>query len=205
MNGQIVRKHPGGVAAWIKWIKWWLVVMLIGGVMTLPIIVFIQFTESPSVEVIELKKKTSTIESNNYSISELNNAEITLKNYDFLDSIAFNIVGPFSFYGMIFSLLITWQLYLIFKRLELARPFHKEIPRRIQFIGVILIAISAVTLLRVYYMDRVINNLTHQTYKINYKLYAGDMNSFKVGILVLIIAVIYKQGCTLQQEQDLTI
>ncbi len=205
MDSQIIRKHPGGVNAWIKWIKWWLILMLVGGLFMLPITFLFKFFTNPIVEVVKLKQEPAITQIGNYTVKGLSSTELTLEKYNLIDSILFNSMGLASLYDVIFSLIIVWQLYLIFKRLELARPFHQEIPKRIKFIGIVLISISVFTFLRVYYMDHVINELTLNTYKVNYNLYAGDMNSFKVGILVLIIAIIYKQGCRLQQDQDLTI
>ena len=130
MNSQIIRKHPGGVVAWIKWIKWWLLVVLIGSVMMLPLSVFLQLYDNPIVDVIQVKNKIILSETTNYVINGSNSGEFKLLTYSFLDSIIFNTVGPTSLFPALFSFLIVLQLYLIFKKLEIDRPFHKEIPRR---------------------------------------------------------------------------
>ncbi len=205
MNSQIVRKHPGGVVAWIKWIKWWLIVVLLASAIILPLSFFLQLFDNPVVDVVQVKNKISLSETSNYVINGSNTGELELLNYNFLNSIIFNTVGPTSLFPALFSFLIALQLFLIFKKLEIHRAFYQEISKRIQYIGIILITISITTLLRVYYMDNIVSKLTQHTFKVNYKLYNGDINSFKVGILVLIIAAIYKRGCSLQQEQDLTI
>lgn len=205
MDSQKFRKHPGGIASWIKWVKWWVMLVLFGSAVMVPFSIFLQFNDHPIIDVVQLKNKSSLIETSNYLISGANMGELKMLKYNFFDSIVCYTFSPTSLFASLFSFLIAWQLYLIFKKLEMARPFHKDIPKRIQYIGIILIAISIISFLRVFYMDYIVSDLTDHTFKVNFKLYVGDINSFKVGILVLIIAAIYKQGFKLQQDQDLTI
>lgn len=205
MNTQKFRKHPGGAFSLVKWIKWWIIAALLFSVIAIPFSLFIQFNLGPEVEVIKIGSKTVLKETPYYVLEGGDATKITLPNTNILNIIIFDTNYPMPFFSALFSLIIVWQLYLIFKRLEIDRPFHKEIPKRIKYIGILLIISSLFTFLRIYYMDIVIRNLTDNVYRINYKFHYGDISSIKIGVLVLVIAAIYKQGCRLQHEQDLTI
>lgn len=201
------RMHKGGIYAWLKWIKLWVAYGFYAGLILLPFSIFMQFEADPIANVVCLKYKEQATSFGNYNLLGTNKDVIAIKSANGLDKLVFGVIDDefLSFFNLIFYVLILFQLHLVFKKLEINKPFHPAIAKRLNYIGLILMSSTVIVFLRVWYMDSVVGNLTDHLYRLDYKVYLVHANEFKLGILILIIAYIYKYGCFLQQEQDLTI
>jgi hypothetical protein len=201
------RKHPGGIYSWLKWVKVWVSYSFYASLILVPFSIFLQFDGQPVANVVKLDTKSLVSENRAYTIIDTSKEILEIKNATWFDKFVFGVVEDqfLSFFNLIFYSLTLLQLFLIFKKLELSKPFHLDIAKRLNYIGFILIGFTAVVLLRVWYMDEVIKNLTLNHYRLDYQFYFAKINEFKLGILILIIAAVYKNGCILQNEQDLTI
>ena len=207
MTGFKYRMHGGGITALLKWIKLWVAYGFYGGLILIPFSIFMQFEGNPRANVICLKSKTEIITHNTYSLLGSQKDVLEIKAANWLDKVVFGALDDdfLSFFSYFFYFLVLLQLHLIFKKMEISKPFHPVIAKRLRYIGFILISSSIFLVLRIWYMDSVITTLTAHFYRLDYKVYYAHVNEFKLGILILIIAYIYKYGCYLQQEQDLTI
>lgn len=207
MTGFKYRIHGGGIIAWLKWIKLWVAYGFYAGLIFIPFSIFMQFESNPVANVVNLKAKAKIIGHSAYNLLGTNKSVLEIKTANWLDKLLFGALDDdfLSFFNFSFYVLVLLQLHLILKKLEIAKPFHPIIAKRLRCIGLILIGSSFVILLRSWYMDSVIVELTDHFYRLDYKVYLAHVNEFKLGILILIVAYIYKYGCYLQQEKDLTI
>lgn len=101
------------------------------------------------------------------------------------------------FYGA-----LSFLFYRIIAATEIESPFSDKNIKRIFWIGYILILYDAFMVLRFLVLSNYVDTISNRGFR-----YDGlePLVYFKVGILVIILAMIYRRGVAIQREQELTI
>lgn len=114
-----------------------------------------------------------------------------------------NIPGlEFSIPYWIFYCSLCFLFYRILASIEIESPFSDKNIKRIFWIGYILILYDAFTVIRFIILSIFVQDVTDKTYHYDG---LGPLVYFKVGILVIILAMIYRRGVSMQREQELTV
>lgn len=114
----------------------------------------------------------------------------------------------FSVYSFILSIAIlkAWLFYILIMlmhRMDLSRPFNSHVSAQISKISYYTLLIGVTGLIA----GLVSNNLIHHGYNIEgVQQYWSDSQAFiLMGAIVYVIAVIFKKGVELQNDNDLTV
>ncbi len=100
---------------------------------------------------------------------------------------------------------VIHQLRLIFRTLQAQTPFTLENARRIQTIGFILIGGSFLQALAGFLVGLLMmNNIVIPGVELNVKS-DFHMNTIFIGLVILVLAEIFRHGAALQEEQNLTV
>jgi hypothetical protein len=97
---------------------------------------------------------------------------------------------------------LCFLFYRILASTEIESPFSDKNIKRIFWIGYILILYDAFTVIRFIILSIFVQDVTDKTYHYDG---LGPLVYFKVGILVIILAMIYRRGVSMQREQELTV
>lgn len=116
----------------------------------------------------------------------------------FLNIAGFELSIPYQ----IFYCLLCFLFYRIVAATEIESPFSDKNIKRIFWIGYILILYDVFTVIRYIILSIFVENVTSKTYHYDG---LGPLVYFKVGILVIILAMIYRRGVALQREHELTV
>ena len=96
-----------------------------------------------------------------------------------------------------------YQLSLILKSVEKDKPFEVNNARRLTIMGVLLIAFSIVFRIGDYViLQSALNAVDIPNMTINYTF---DKNGLLMGLLLFILAGVFKHGSYLQEEYDTTL
>lgn len=118
--------------------------------------------------------------------------------FGFVNIPAFELSIPY----WIFYSVVCFLLHRIISSTYLESPFsHKNI-KRVLWIGYTLILYDVFTIARFFLLSIYVEELTNNQFRYDG---LGPLIYFKVGILVIVIAMIYRRGVALQHEQELTI
>ncbi len=118
--------------------------------------------------------------------------------FGFLNIAGFELSIPY----LIFYSLLCFLFYRIVAATEIESPFSDRNIKRIFWIGYILILYDVFIILRSGILTYYVENITDKAFG-NDGL--GTLVYFKVGILVIILAMIYRRGVAMQREQELTV
>lgn len=99
--------------------------------------------------------------------------------------------------------LITYLLFRFIHDLSLERPYHLANHKRLIIIGIVLIVWDFIRFNRDHLMlNRLVQDLTEGQFRYDFP---GDYYKVGLGVMVIIGAMIYKRGISLQQEAELVI
>ena len=116
--------------------------------------------------------------------------------FDF-GSVELSVINLFCF------TLITYLLFRFIHDLSLDRPYHLANHKRLIVIGIVLIAWDFIRFNRDHLiLNRLVHNLTEGQFQYDFP---GAYYKVGLGIMVIIGAMIYKRGISLQQESELVI
>lgn len=118
--------------------------------------------------------------------------------------LSFLNIGGFEFSPpyLIFHVIICFLLYRIVASLSMEGPFIDKNIQRIFWIGYSMIIYDVFMLIRNVWMGLYVERLTGNVYQ--YDNFTQLM-FLKFGIVVIIIAMVYRRGVAIQREQELTI
>lgn len=94
------------------------------------------------------------------------------------------------------------MFYRIIASTEIESPFSDKNIKRIFWIGYILILYDVFVVIRYIILSIFVQDITDKTYRYDG---LGPLVYFKIGILVIILAMIYRRGVVMQREQELTV
>jgi hypothetical protein len=118
--------------------------------------------------------------------------------FGFLTIAGFELSVPY----LVFYCLLCFLFYRIVAATEIESPFSDKNIKRIFWIGYILILYDAFVVLRSAILSNYVENITDKIFRFDG---LGPLVYFKIGILVIILAMIYRRGVSLQREQELTV
>ncbi|MBX2964890.1 MAG: DUF2975 domain-containing protein [Cyclobacteriaceae bacterium] len=99
--------------------------------------------------------------------------------------------------------LVTYLLFRFIHDLSLERPYHLANHKRLIVIGIVLIVWDFIRFNRDHLiLNRVVHNLTEGQFRYDFP---GEYYKVGLGVMVIIGAMIYKRGISLQQESELVI
>ncbi|MBC8051847.1 MAG: DUF2975 domain-containing protein [Sphingobacteriaceae bacterium] len=161
------------------------------------------WSESRSVEVVSKKTHSKIFDSNEGKIRRVKESGYySFKTRNIFDRIFMNKKGYPDILTCIITLAIMWQAFKVFEALKLEAPFLRETASRIKKLGILIITAWVTGLIKNSYTRSSIWELTNEQYHFD----APDsVYSLGLGIIMLIIAAVYKRGCELQEDRDLTV
>lgn len=123
-----------------------------------------------------------------------------------------NFILGFRVYLLLFFyLIITFYSTKIFKTLKNDLIFQPEISNYLNIIGVIIMLMELFKILSYQFFDKKLiallklrNDKIFDDFSLN-NIFNLSLMPFIIGMLFLLLALIFKRGCYLQQENDLTI
>lgn len=118
--------------------------------------------------------------------------------FGFLNIPGFEVSIPY----WIFYCSLCFLFYRIIASTEIESPFSNKNIKRIFWIGYILILYDVFVIVRFGILSNYVENLTNKIFVYDG---LGPLVYFKVGILVIILAMIYRRGVSMQREQELTV
>lgn len=121
-----------------------------------------------------------------------------------LEFIFFNH-GKYNIITALINLAGVFQLLRIFRILDEFASFSFSIAKNIKILGQIYIVGFVLELFRIVYSVFTIRHLTHGIYKFEMLSASNYFSSFFAGLILLVVAAIYKKACYLQEEQELTV
>ncbi len=99
--------------------------------------------------------------------------------------------------------LITYLLFRFIHDLSLDRPYHLANHKRLIIIGIVLIVWDLIRFHRDHFiLNRLVHDLTEGQFHYDFP---GAYYKVGLGVMVIIGAMIYKRGISLQQESELVI
>ncbi len=209
MDNQKFRKHPGGVYSGVKVIKVLLLFGLLFSAISAMVALVIMFSENISANVVtRVSEATTAAVKNAFELTNLRTiSALNFEPRNVLEWFFLPRLSDFDFHISLLTLIITWQLYRIFKEINLANPFYESISKRLTVVYLIIFYGFIFSILRYAYFMYIIRDLTDNAYNLNAKDYISTASYFSVGtwIIVYLFAYVYKKGVLLQKEQDLTI
>lgn len=114
-----------------------------------------------------------------------------------------NIPGfEFSISYWVFYCVLCFLFYRIISSISIKTPFSDHNISRIFWIGYTLILYDLFVVIRYIILSLFVEEITHDAFRYDG---LGPLLYFKIGILIIIIAMIYKKGVAMQREQELTI
>ncbi|MGE5551284.1 MAG: DUF2975 domain-containing protein [Bacteroidota bacterium] len=121
-----------------------------------------------------------------------------------IEAILFGFLG-FILLALVVFQAVIYQMRRIFATLKRGTPFTMENARRIRIIGLVIIGGSLLQSLAtsgVGYL--MMQNIIIEGVELHAKLGAGA-SSILIGLVILILAEIFRYGASLQEDQDLTV
>lgn len=116
----------------------------------------------------------------------------------FLNIPGFELSVPYQ----IFYCALCFLFYRIIASIEIESPFSDKNTKRISWIGYSLILYDVFVVVRSVVLSYYVENITNKAFRYDG---FGPLVYFKVGILVIILAMIYRRGVSMQREQELTV
>ena len=188
-------------------IIWWIEWILCSAILSVLLIVSIVKNElNLSVPVTFASVDYKKIGSQDNSIPgahlELTNGNISFPIHTDLPNILLLITGFALFFSVV--ILITYQLKLIFSSFVQQQPFHERNIPRIRKIGIILIIFSFLQFLFRIVLTQFL--ITHFKWEDGIVLtYSFNISCLITGVILIIIAEIFKLGSSLEEESKLTV
>lgn len=103
------------------------------------------------------------------------------------------------------GLLVLYQLRKIFATLAGETPFTGENVRRIRIIGIAVVTGSLLSTIVHFMIGLYISNIVHLPGLELYANFKVDISGIFLGVVVIILAEVFRYGASLQEEQDLTV
>lgn len=118
--------------------------------------------------------------------------------FGFLHIPGFELSVPY----IIFYCVLCFLFYRIIASIEIESPFSDKNIKRIFWIGYVLILYDVFVIIRSGILSYYVEQLTDKAFRYEG---LGPLVYFKVGILVIVLAMIYRRGVSMQHEQELTV
>lgn len=200
-------------------VKAFLLLNIFSGVFMLTIllgaVLFDSFTHSFAKTEVVLDVRKSGPDTTRLNVTELSAYDFKQSNTGDLAMMMpwySQLFVPFGFFNIpafelsipywIFYSSLCFLFYRIINSTSIESPFsHKNI-KRVFWVGYILIIYDTFTVIRFISLSIFVKNATNQTYFYDG---LGPLIYFKIGILVIILAMIYRRGVAMQREQELTV
>lgn len=106
--------------------------------------------------------------------------------------------------NLLFMLAFTFTLFQIFRSISYSEPFAIKTLKQINIISIILIVWGIILLIRNAYLDYYLRDFSNNTFGF-YTLFTTPSSLIQTGIVVFIIANVYKRGIAFQQDSTLTV
>lgn len=111
---------------------------------------------------------------------------------------------------VLYSMLTGMLLYHILTDMSLASPFTEKNARRIRWLGLLMIGIDLYQYVAFRYLLSIVPNFQAPSLRGNVWQYltldpAGETGAWKFGLVLLVIAAVYKRGVIMAQEAELTV
>ena len=111
----------------------------------------------------------------------------------------------FAFFMLGFATAIVYQLRRIFANLKAGQPFIPENARRIRAIGLLVILACLVQSFLGFGLGTILaKNLAIEGVTIRPQLNFG-LDGFLIGLVILVLAEVFRYGAALQEDRDLTV
>lgn len=205
---RISRNHPGGILARIKWLRWILGYGLLTSLLLFIFSVFILFTQEPLTIPIKLYEKGVEglrIEEQFGLLPGLK-GDLLVDAPTVWDRILLNHpTNPVGWAGALFRLMICWFLLRILNELDVQNPFRFSISKFINKIAIILFMFPLFMMIRMAYSFVVISRLDANGMPDTDLLLSGFSGYMLLALMLTVIAYVYRIGCRIQADQELTI
>lgn len=187
----------------LKAVKVVLWISLIGFGLTLFNTTGLVFTSNDMFAAVKLKKsETITI---NKGELKANSGVFAFKSKNVVDRLIFkHVYGYHDFVQSLFTFITCFVLLITVNGVDLSNPFNFIIAKRICLIGILYILYGLISIGAGFYVTTRIEAITNQLTG-NYTNFRDDLSNIKVGVFILIFALIYRIGITFQEENRLTI
>lgn len=164
------------------------------------------FVDKLSVPVYTLSKESKVFE-DLYTLKPLKNISLLQIHHPNLVDFLFLNFGltKNSLISLSISLLVIIQLIKIFKSLDVFALFSFQLAAHIKTLGKIYILSFALTVLQLFYITYKVKDVVGKGFKLESSLINNSFSSLFVGLILLVIAAIYKKACLIQEEQQLTV
>lgn len=208
MDSNKFRKHPGGVKSVFSFINLFLLLGIIAQSILVVMAIVSMGDDDISLEVTAAVSKSPAPAIGGLPVEALRT--ILLLNFEprnILEWLLLPRFGGFDVYTGLISIVVTWQLYCVFKKINLKKPFHTEVLSRMTIIHRLILIGIFCGVLRYAYLLSVVKHIGKGDYILAGNPFLSPIGYFTGGtwIIVYLFAQVYKKGVVLQQEQELTI
>lgn len=100
------------------------------------------------------------------------------------------------------GLMVLWHFHKIFAEIKLDLPFKTTVVKHLQILAFIFIIADILDFIHYFILDKLIND-SIQNQQIHYLTEKGS--GILTGLIILIIAVVYKRGLEIYEENSLTV
>lgn len=128
---------------------------------------------------------------------------------NYLYSVAVASNSPLGYYTMTatlvflsLGLIVLWNFKKIFTDVKLNNPFKQPVIKRLNLLAAVFIASDILGIIHYFTLDLLI---THSLHTPRLKLMTESGNGILIGLIIIIIAVIYKRGLEAYHENSLTV
>jgi hypothetical protein len=103
---------------------------------------------------------------------------------------------------MIFGVLILWTFKKIFTEISIDQPFKSRVVKDLQLLGFLFILSEILGFIHYFILGKLINSSLsiHGLHQVSQK-----GSSLLIGFIILVIAIVYKRGLEISEENSLTV
>jgi len=202
LNTLKLRKHPGGLRGFITTFRILFFLALVLGAVNVVASFMMTCKSERFVSVTSRKEVSEQTVKNGELIKIKNSAVYRFKPQKVAHWLLFDPKISQNIFSSLFTLAIVWYAFKIFEALKLDNPFVPKVAGYMTTLGWVIIMAAIFNILRNGYLHFAVKELTEKGYK-----FSGSDSGYSLGlgIIILIIAQVFKKGCELQEDKDLTI
>lgn len=208
ISSVIFRKHPGGLQARIKWVRWILGYGLLTSALLFIFSIGLMFTQEPLAVPVKLSL-TATDNLNieeQFGLMQGLKGDLLIKNPTVLDRVVLDHpANRTGWAGALFWALICWFLIRILNDLDLKNPFRMSISRHINAIAIVLFMFPLFQLIRMGYSYVVVRRVGAASMPDTDLILTGFTGYLLLALMLTVIAYVYRVGCRMQEDQELTV
>jgi hypothetical protein len=187
----------------VIWWMEWIALIIVVTVVTITAIVKKAFTVNIPVTFADITLKQVRPLNKDFPLGTLNATTGTLYLHEDASwqNVLMLLIGFMVFFAAV--ILVTYQLKVIFSNFKRDIPFNETNISRIRNIAFLLMVYAAIQWLFVIVVNQVLmSNLNWENIKLTYSF---NISCLVTGIILVVVAEIFKQGALLDNEQKLTI